>query len=342
MLSHNGNLNGHQDKITSLNNLNSNLNNGKVTSLQSLAKLRWKMISKVIHEPLIALHEQSPPLGSTRKFSSFGLIYVEKICANSNLPKLNSSSSQCYDEADSQRKWLKCTFDQNDEHFFVEIHLLTDKIPLKELIQGFDNTGNICLWPSEEILAYYCFKNKNMFDGKIICELGGGMTCLAGITIGLSSLAKQVILTDGNNRSICNVELIVKKNGERFGATLMTCKELKWGNSDDINDLINKIDIILCSDCLYFDQSRESLIETISKLLNDLGLAVILSPTRGKCLQNFLDLAKTKFHVKHLVNYDSKVWDLNQHFINSFHSQNYNPDLHYPHMIILRKRNISY
>jgi len=64
----------------------------------------------------------------------------------------------------------------------VKVRFYKGPIGLKDMM-GFNNTGNVCLWPSEEIMTYFCIKNSAIFDNKSVCELGGGMTSLAGLMV---------------------------------------------------------------------------------------------------------------------------------------------------------------
>jgi len=68
------------------------------------------------------------------------------------------------------------------------------------------------IWPSEEVLAYYCLKHSDIFRHKSVIELGGGMTCLASLTIAQFSDASSVCCTDGNLVSVENINLILQNN----------------------------------------------------------------------------------------------------------------------------------
>ncbi|CAN6803870.1 unnamed protein product, partial [Brassica oleracea] len=39
---------------------------------------------------------------------------------------------------------------------------------------NIDNTGLVCQWPSEEVLAYLCMSQPDCFRGKRVIELGSG------------------------------------------------------------------------------------------------------------------------------------------------------------------------
>lgn len=70
----------------------------------------------------------------------------------------------------------------------------------------------IGVWPSEEVLAYYCLKNNYVFKEKAVLELGGGMTCLASFAVAKTSDAILVACTDGNPASVENVKRIIEHN----------------------------------------------------------------------------------------------------------------------------------
>ncbi|KAK8653084.1 hypothetical protein V6N13_127099 [Hibiscus sabdariffa] len=62
---------------------------------------------------------------------------------------------------------------------------------------NIDNTGLVCQWPSEDVLAYFCLSHADMFRSKRVIELGSGYG-LAGLTIAAATEALEVVISDGN------------------------------------------------------------------------------------------------------------------------------------------------
>ena len=48
----------------------------------------------------------------------------------------------------------------------LAVRYLSPRLELSQLV-GFNNTGNVCVWPSEESLAVYCLNNKHLFQVNI-------------------------------------------------------------------------------------------------------------------------------------------------------------------------------
>jgi len=193
-------------------------------------------------------------------------------------------------------------------------------------LTGFNNTGNICVWPSEEVLTAYCLENKHLFIDKSVLELGAGMTGLAGLVVGQACGAKHVLITDGNDNSVENLEIIVEENKNlnliqnvsskviqvkiEFLAQkiILNFQCIKWANG--ANDLSEQYDVIISADCLFFDEGRPQLLECLKKALKPGGTAIIVAPSRSGTFEDFVDLTiKSKAFVVSAVirDYSAKV-----------------------------------
>ncbi|KHN00469.1 Calmodulin-lysine N-methyltransferase [Glycine soja] len=62
---------------------------------------------------------------------------------------------------------------------------------------NIDNTGLVCNWPSEDVLAHYCLSHADIFRSKKVIELGSGYG-LAGFAIAAATEASEVVISDGN------------------------------------------------------------------------------------------------------------------------------------------------
>ena len=75
------------------------------------------------------------------------------------------------------RLWFRvhATPDWHKSSVDLKVCVRSQSMKLKDLT-GFNNTGNVCVWPSEEVLAGYCLENSHLFKGMKVLELGAGMT----------------------------------------------------------------------------------------------------------------------------------------------------------------------
>ncbi|XP_035914740.1 calmodulin-lysine N-methyltransferase [Anopheles stephensi] len=234
--------------------------------------------------------------------------------------------------------------DEKDENVYV--YRLYDRYRLKlrligperpwtasELI-GFNNTGNICVWPSEEALAYYILSRLSQFDGTSVLELGGGMTCLAGLVLAKYGQPAFVHVTDGNELSVENVRKSLVLN--KFNCTIKS-SVLKWEQttSDPDRDSGARYHFILSADCLFFDESRSQLIDTIWQSLAEEGVALITAPRRGQTLTLFLNECVARgFHYELLQCYNEAIW---ARHLELKQTDGYDENVHYPLLVKMYK-----
>uniref|UniRef100_UPI00358DE4CA centromere protein O-like n=1 Tax=Myxine glutinosa TaxID=7769 RepID=UPI00358DE4CA len=101
--------------------------------------------------------------------------------------------------------------------------------------------------------------------------------------------------------------------------------------------LRGQFDVVVCADCLFLDDYRACLVQTIDDLLKPCGTALVFSPRRGKTLELFCELARCcKFCIEKTQIYDEEVWE--KHCKMQANGEKiYDEDLHYPYMLTLRK-----
>lgn len=304
----------------------------------SIAKRRWKILAKalcnranrtkesaVTKSTLIDRPAADEYLASVRRFTSFDLF--ERI--------------PCSDDGESEHSndgnWIIYRLQTKAKGEYKALVHYVNRAFTPDDLMGFNNTGNICVWPSEEALAYYCIAKMDMFRGKRVLELGGGMTCLAGLLVAKYAAAECVHLTDGNCVSVENVRKTLNRNqlGECVG---VHGSVLKWENAledKDYNNNCKPFDYILSADCLFFDNARSALVDALWHFLESDGCAIVVAPYRGQTLDSFLEEATVKgFTCRVREHYDDVVWRKHLHFKEMpFYDEN----IHYPILIELTK-----
>uniref|UniRef100_A0A2K6VHF3 Calmodulin-lysine N-methyltransferase n=1 Tax=Onchocerca volvulus TaxID=6282 RepID=A0A2K6VHF3_ONCVO len=177
-------------------------------------------------------------------------------------------------------RWFHLKSPVRDIEFDIHIYSAVTITP--SVLTGFNNSGNIRIWPSEECLAYYLLKHERLVRGKTILELGSGMVGLSGLTSAALG-ATEVVLTDGNEKSVENIRRIIEMNKL---SNHVTCSVLFWNIA-----LPNRqFDAILCADCLFFTEEHCTLLNCIYQHLKPGGIAYIVAPDRSGTVRGFLDL----------------------------------------------------
>ncbi|XP_024460778.2 calmodulin-lysine N-methyltransferase isoform X3 [Populus trichocarpa] len=112
-----------------------------------------------------------------------------------------------------------------------------------------DNTGLVCQWPSEDVLAYFCLSHADMFRSKRVIELGSGYG-LAGLVIAATTEALEVVISDGNPVVVDYIQHSIDANSTAFGNTKVKTVTLHWDEEVTYN-ISNTFDVIVASDCKW-------------------------------------------------------------------------------------------
>lgn len=291
----------------------------------SAAKERWKILAQALKKKKKDKFESS-----VRNFVGYELYDISK---NEKMDIKSIEKWYSYQLKGSQN--VKSP---------ISVRFLSDQFTAEELF-GFNNTGNVCIWPSEEILSYYCDKFQHLLKNKRIIELGCGMSALAGLQIATTIETKKVCLSDGNSKGIDNLNVMLEANKEKLlNSSNVDTLLLEWNEDIAVNKkvqhLAKSFDVIISADCLFFTNFHKALLNTIQFLLASDGIGIFFAPRRSGTLDKFVESAKKIFDVKVEEHYDEDIWMKYQGFKQTI--DNFNEDLHYPILVSFRgKGNIS-
>ncbi|VDK43597.1 unnamed protein product [Cylicostephanus goldi] len=188
-----------------------------------------------------------------------------------------------------------------DSPFCIDIALPEDRTSLRH-IAGFDNTGNVRIWPGGEALAYYLSIRPPLVSGKLVLELGAGLIGLPGFIAAI--YATRVRITDGNEHSVASLRDIAKRNP----LPNVEIELLRWGAGPDEK----KFDLILAADCVFFAEYHEDLVNTFDRYLTKTGLVYVCSPKRKGSLDRFLEYIEddSRFTYQFIPEFDYIMDDL--------------------------------
>uniref|UniRef100_A0A8C3AWA8 Calmodulin-lysine N-methyltransferase n=1 Tax=Cyclopterus lumpus TaxID=8103 RepID=A0A8C3AWA8_CYCLU len=141
-----------------------------------------------------------------------------------------------------------------------------------------------------------------------VCELGGGMTCLAGLMVAICADVREVLLSDGNEKSHSEYPFIIF-SPLFFPLSLIPPTHTYLYSAD--TKLWCLCRVVCLQGCLFLDQYRASLVDAIRRLLRPNGMALVFAPLRGETLRLFCQLAQQAgLCASQHQQYDAQVWDV--------------------------------
>ncbi|XP_001604308.2 protein-lysine methyltransferase METTL21D [Nasonia vitripennis] len=159
------------------------------------------------------------------------------------------------------------------------------------------------IWDAALVLAKYLDKTsqKNKWlKGKRVLELGAGLGC-AGIVA--ACFGAHVVLTDLAT-VLPMLEKNIKANEKQWKSLggVAEAQVLEWGK--EVNNLNFKPEIILLTDCVYYEESVKPLLDTMEVFFNNEGTYAILSqeerdtPKQVSVWKEFITKLNERFKVE--------------------------------------------
>ncbi|KAF0978343.1 hypothetical protein FDP41_002858 [Naegleria fowleri] len=310
------------------------------------AAMRWRMLRKFLLSKQYRNTELEAS-SATRCISSFGLIERKAV----EPPKARDGHIIA-----SHYQWMQFSlkkytsgshkqFSKNSRELIsIEVRVKTDTT-MKDLEiadkDKVDNTGNVCMWPSEEILAYHCIHKlgAEFFNGKRVLEIGCGIG-VAGLMIAKAFPSiTEIVLTDGNVSVVENLRYNIAhlvQNGDLLDDKI-TCSQLLWQNNAQL-EMLGTFDVILAADCLFFEEYHNDLVTLLKKSADGRQLSVVMfNPKRGKSLENFISkfqLQSPQASVFIDEKYDDNIF--NTHLRYETENALYSKDNHYPLLLEIK------
>ncbi|XP_002119296.2 protein N-lysine methyltransferase METTL21D-like [Ciona intestinalis] len=149
------------------------------------------------------------------------------------------------------------------------------------------------VWDAALVLLKYLAtpSGRKYVQNKCVIELGAG-TGVVGLSADIVGASKVILtdlphilpLIDHNIKE--NTNILAHSKAEISGSTL------RWGNTTDIKNILRKhlIDCVLISDCVYYEDGLDNLIETIIIILNSNPSATVLCSYEKRDTGNKIEL----------------------------------------------------